>query len=1180
MLRGVELFFILFNNLAIFIALATVYGYLLRNFSKSVRFRRQISMGLSFGLFAVCCMFANIPVFEGVIVDQRNAIIALSGAFGGPVSAVVSAFLAGAFRIHLGGEGTLAGVIGVSLAAISGIVLNRFPGSFSSGRKAFTSSFFATLVILPGFLFVKDFHTGWTLMKAVALPYGMAIFFGILVVGLLLNREKNEIAFEVALQENQERLQKEIVRRKEVEEELLRSRERLGMALSGANEGIWDWYLQKDTVYFDDRYYTMAGYEPNEFPATFGEFEKRIHAEDIEQSKSAIDSYLAGKLPTFKVEFRFLRKDGTYMWILGKGKIVSRDDQGNPLRFVGLHVDITELKKTEESLHLSRFIFDHANIGIYRIASDGSILEANQKAAQILGYTPKELMALSMSDIDPRVAHENWTSNWRKLTAQGMRNLERTHIRKDGAMILVEVNSNIIEYRGRQYAVAFVHDITARKQMEESLRLTQFIFDNAPIGIWRMGANGEILDVNKEGCISLGYTQEELRQMMVFDFAPGFDPTNWAEGVAILEAVGARTVEAAHQRRNGEIFPIQVVEKMVRFEDRKIHVAFVQDITERKRMAGALENRILALTQPLGDVTDIAFEDLFNLTDIQQLQDLYAKAFGVAALITHPDGTPITQPSNFTDLCEKIIRKTKKGCKKCNYSDSIIGRHNPDGPNIMACLSAGLWNAGASISVGGRHIANWLIGQVRNETLNEKKIMAYAQEIGVDETDFRAAYLQVPIMSEAQFERAANVLFAVTQQLSLSAYQNVQQARFISQHKQDEEELRKLRNYLSNIINSMPSVIVAVDKEGRVNQWNRQAEQVTGLSFGEVQAQPLAKVFPRLADEMESIQTSIRERRVIKSPKVPHKVGQDVCYEDITIFPLVANGVEGAVIRVDNVTELVRMEEMMIQSEKMLSVGGLAAGMAHEINNPLAGMMQTAQVMAERLKVDANIPANEKAAKTAGITMASIEQFMTDRGIPRMVEAITSSGQRVSQIVNNMLSFARKEDASVSAHYLDKILDKTIELAATDYDLKKEYDFKRIEIIREYDDDLPAVPCQVSKIQQVVLNILTNGAQAMQDAGTPEPKFIVRTYVDKVRDMACIEIEDNGPGMDEEIRKHIFDPFFTTKPTGVGTGLGLSVSYFIITENHNGEMTIESSPGAGAKFIIRLPLYMQAFPPH
>jgi signal transduction histidine kinase len=118
---------------------------------------------------------------------------------------------------------------------------------------------------------------------------------------------------------------------------------------------------------------------------------------------------------------------------------------------------------------------------------------------------------------------------------------------------------------------------------------------------------------------------------------------------------------------------------------------------------------------------------------------------------------------------------------------------------------------------------------------------------------------------------------------------------------------------------------------------------------------------------------------------------------------------------------------------------------------------------------------------------------------------------------------------------------------------------------------MPQVPCQGAKIQQVFLNILRNGAQAMQEAKTESPGFVFRTRFDSDRKMAIVEIEDNGPGMDEETRRRIFEPFFTTKPVGIGTGLGLSVSYFIITENHGGEMMVESSPGDGAKFIIQLP---------
>lgn len=394
----------------------------------------------------------------------------------------------------------------------------------------------------------------------------------------------------------------------------------------------------------------------------------------------------------------------------------------------------------------------------------------------------------------------------------------------------------------------------------------------------------------------------------------------------------------------------------------------------------------------------------------------------------------------------------------------------------------------------------------------------------------------------------------------------------ITKRKQNEEEMRQLRNYLSNIINSMPSILVAVDLDGKVTQWNSRASELTGLSLEDVRSQPLAEVFPLLANETDRIQTAIKECRIISSPKVSRKVDHEDRYEDITIFPLVANGVEGAVIRIDDVTQHMRMEEMMIQSEKMLSVGGLAAGMAHEINNPLAGMMQSAEVISNRLGTNIHMPANERAAKEAGTTLDAIESFMKARGIPRLLGNINESGRRAAGIVRNMLSFSRKNEATVSSCDLAELIDKTLELAATDYDLKKEYDFKKIAIVKEYAVPSISAPCQSINIQQVLLNILRNGAQAMQGAGTESPRFVLKARMEHDSEMAVMEIEDNGPGMDEATRKRVFEPFFTTKPVGTGTGLGLSVSYFIITENHGGKISVESSPGNGAKFTISLPL--------
>jgi PAS domain S-box-containing protein len=393
--------------------------------------------------------------------------------------------------------------------------------------------------------------------------------------------------------------------------------------------------------------------------------------------------------------------------------------------------------------------------------------------------------------------------------------------------------------------------------------------------------------------------------------------------------------------------------------------------------------------------------------------------------------------------------------------------------------------------------------------------------------------------------------------------------RDVSERVKAVEELRQLRNYLGNIINSMPSVLVGVDNAGRVTQWNRQAELVTGVSFDAARARPLNEVFPRLMDQMDRIQQAIANRQVIREPKVPINQQGEIRYEDVTIFPLTANGVEGAVIRVDDITERIRLEEMMIQSEKMLSIGGLAAGMAHEVNNPLAGILQSNDVLHNRLFGD--LPANRQAAEDAGTTLAAIRRYLELRNLPAMLENIRTSGNRAAAIVRNMLSFARKGDRVVSNHDLGDLLDQTLDLVRTDYDMKKHYDFKKIRIEKKYNGSVPAVPCEPGKLQQVFLNILKNGAEAMAETAGIRP---LSTFTLRVEDDGAwvrVEIEDNGPGMDEKTRRSIFDPFFTTKPVGKGTGLGLSVSYYIITEDHGGEMEAYAVGGGGTRFVIHLP---------
>ncbi|HEX7585650.1 MAG TPA: PAS domain S-box protein [Prolixibacteraceae bacterium] len=214
-------------------------------------------------------------------------------------------------------------------------------------------------------------------------------------------------------------------------------------------------------------------------------------------------------------------------------------------------------------------------------------------------------------------------------------------------------------------------------------------------------------------------------------------------------------------------------------------------------------------------LNNIQFADIFNLDDIQQLQDLFSDSSGVASIITHPDGTPITKPSNFCRLCS-IIRKTEKGRANCYKSDAAIGKQNSSGPIVQPCLSGGLWDAGASITVGGKHIANWLIGQVRNEELDEQRMIEYADEIGANREDFRKALNEVPVMSVEQFNKVSKMLFAFASELSEKTYNNLQLKMQIAEREKAANLLQESEARYWSVLHASPDDITITDMQGQI----------------------------------------------------------------------------------------------------------------------------------------------------------------------------------------------------------------------------------------------------------------------------------------------------------------------------------------------------------------------------
>jgi len=458
------------------------------------------------------------------------------------------------------------------------------------------------------------------------------------------------------------------------------------------------------------------------------------------------------------------------------------------------------LEKAAASEKSYRTLFQESDVGMVHCTLEGYFLKVNRRFAEFCGYPQEELAHKTFKDL----THPDDLA----ATARGINDLlagrcqrlaiDKRYVRKDGQIVwghtsvspLVDATENSL------MLLATIQDIHARKSAEEALgdnlNRHKVIFDNSPLGMIHFDRQGRILDCNEKFVEIMGSTR---RKLIGFHTAEKSNPKMRQTLRQALAGEVSVYEDAYTSVTGGKSTFIRVVFNPVTPGKTPSEViATLEDITNRRVAEEVIARRLLSLTQPLAENAAVAFEDLFNLDDIQLLQDQFAKATGVASIITRPDGTPITKPSNFTRFCMEIVRTSEKGLANCYKSDAALGRLFAEGPLIQPCLSGGLWDAGAGISIDGHHIANWLIGQVRDETQTVEGIRQYAAEIGVNCEQAIRAFSEVPAMSRRHFEEIAQALFTLANSLSTTAYRNVQQARVITELKHTQEKLRESEN--------------------------------------------------------------------------------------------------------------------------------------------------------------------------------------------------------------------------------------------------------------------------------------------------------------------------------------------------------------------------------------------------
>jgi len=290
---------------------------------------------------------------------------------------------------------------------------------------------------------------------------------------------------------------------------------------------------------------------------------------------------------------------------------------------------------------------------------------------------------------------------------------------------------------------------------------------------------------------------------------------------------------------------------------------------------------------------------------------------------------------------------------------------------------------------------------------------------------------------------------------------SLENAELFEKRARAEEEIRRKNEELERlnaILESTSDLVSLATPDGRVSYMNKAGKRMLGWREEESHTgKRIADTHPQWATDMveqEGIPHAIRNGVWVGETAILSPQGEEIPVSQVLMsHKSPAGEVEYLSTIMRDVRERNRLQEMIIQTEKMMSLGGLAAGMAHEINNPLAGIMQNIQVIKNRLSPD--LSKNRPIAEQCGTTMEIIGEYAEKRRILSMIDSVIESGKRAAKIVNNMLSFSRKGDSVVSTHNLVELLDKTVQLAQNDYNLKEKYDFRQIQIIREYEPDLP-----------------------------------------------------------------------------------------------------------------------------
>jgi nitrogen-specific signal transduction histidine kinase len=375
------------------------------------------------------------------------------------------------------------------------------------------------------------------------------------------------------------------------------------------------------------------------------------------------------------------------------------------------------------------------------------------------------------------------------------------------------------------------------------------------------------------------------------------------------------------------------------------------------------------------------------------------------------------------------------------------------------------------------------------------------------------------------------------------------------------QEINNLKYINTNLLEQIPFIYLRIDRQLEIVALNQRACDFFARTRPQLLGQSLESVGSALPFSLDMIEQVLRDQKEWHLEKLFD--AQHDCIWAVRISP--GHRLSEVIIQLEDITEQIQMESLMIKKDKLATLSRVTTSMIHEINNPLASILQNMQLIHNRLSPQ--MQKNRLAADDCGISIEKMEDYLHRRDIDKAIDAVRESARRAARVIENLILFSSQEAEKEAFHSLSTLLERALELAAGDFDLKQQYDFRQIKLLRIFDPALPTLRCYGVKLQQAFFALLRFRAEQILSTNSPGSAQMT-LYLEASNNHVRLRIEDNGPQISQTELNDLFRPGLR-KPN---EGLGLCASFFIINKIHNGTIHSELNPDGNSLLTIELPL--------